>query len=170
MADKLKAAPKVARPVTPGRIPSPENLINKTPFELIKTLKRFGIDPDTAAIDRRAKRSFRMLDEMTAEGKMPSEAQWERMAQTHERELNASLREMTKTAIRLNKAARRNAQPDDLEMWMTSEGDNVCPDCEPLHAQVKPHKTWVKLGLPGTSKHFCGKFCNCELVPASEAA
>ncbi len=169
MGDKLQLPPRKARALTGrGALPNVENLLKKTPVELIRTLKRFGIDPDIAAIDRRAKRAFRTLDEMTAEGKYPSEAQWEKIAASHEKEMMGSLRQMTKQAIRLYKQDVRGSGPKSLEMWVTSELDTVCEDCEPLHGQIKTHAEWIKLGTPGTSKHVCGKNCNCELVPAEK--
>lgn len=163
----IKTVPRVARDLTgSGALPSVENLINKSPDQLIQTLGRFGIEPDLASIDRRAQKAFVNLSEMLADGKMPSDAAFERLGKQHEQEMTAALRQMTKQAIRLYKDKLTGSGPDTKEVWITSGGDNVCPDCEPLHGQIKTHAQWVALGLPGTRKHVCGLDCNCQLLPA----
>lgn len=163
---KLKAPPKAARPLQgSGRLPSPENLINKSADEVVRILNRFGIEPDTAGIDARGKRAMARFDRLLEEGVMPDDATMEALKAQNEREFVDNLRKMAKQAIRLYRLARiANASP--LLMWVTSGRDNVCNSCEPRHGTVRTLKQWQRLGLPGSAALLCSENCNCQLVPA----
>ncbi len=166
MADKLKGLPRVARPLTgPGRLPKLENLLDKSPDELIRTLNRFGIDPDLKAIESRANRAFGKLEQIIAEGVEPTEALWASIEKAHVREMEQSLRLMTKQAIRLYRIDKLAKQTGKL-MWVAVEaGEHSCPSCEPRHGQVKTLAQWQAAGLPGSAALICNGECKCNLIP-----
>jgi len=162
----LKAPPKTARPLTgSGALPSPQNLINQTPQDLIRTLNRFGIDPDLQAIDRRARAAYRRLETIIAQGLEPDQATWDSLASQHEREMQQTLRQMVKASIRNYKNARMAGEAKQF-MWVTSGRTNVCPSCEPRHGNIRTMAQWKSLGLPGSGNLICAEECNCQLVPA----
>lgn len=166
MADDLKAPPKVPRPLTgSGRLPELHNLVNKTPDELVNTLRRFGIEPDIKAIDRRAHSAFRKLEQVIDEGIEPDDAVWESIAKMHEREMAGTLRQMSKGAIRLYQQNRIGREAN-LFMWITRGDENVCPSCEPRHGELKTMAQWKARGLPGSGALICSVECRCQLAPA----
>lgn len=166
MADRLSAAPRKARPLTGrGRLPSTENLLNKTPEELVRTLNRFGIDPDLAAIERRAsdramERAFRAFEQ----GVEPDEATWAAIDQSAERGYVGTIRQMTKAAIRNYHDNRRKGE-SKYATWVSIGDDRVCPSCEPRHGQTNTWRVWDQLGKPGSAALICSQECRCELVP-----
>lgn len=162
----LKASPRIARPLRgSGRLPEMENLVNKTPEELVSTLNRFGIEPDLKAIDRRARRAFQRLENIIDEGVEPDQATWDSIAAQHEREMVGTLRQMTKRAIQLYQQDRLSEHGGDL-MWVTRGDENVCPSCEPRHGQIHTYEEWQRRGLPGSAALICSAECRCQLVPA----
>lgn len=164
MADPLKAPPRVARPlIGRGRLPELQNLLEKTPDELIETLQRFGIDPDIKAIDRRANRAFQRLDHIVDEGVEPDEATWASIEAQHVKEMQATLRQMAKSAVRLYQQDK--FKPEQKLAWITRMA-NVCPSCEPRHGVVKTLRQWQSAGLPGSGALICSVECRCVLVPA----
>jgi hypothetical protein len=164
MADKLKAPPRVARPLMgSGKLPELQNLINKSPEELMETLQRFGIEPDLKAIDRRASRAFQKLEAIIDEGIEPDEAVWQSIEASHQKEMEGSLRQMTKQAIRLYQQDKFRAS--EKLIWITRM-TNVCPSCKPRHGKVKTYAQWRAEGLPGSAGLLCSSECRCVLVPA----
>lgn len=164
-ASRLKGPPRKARPLTGrGALPSEKNLIRKSPEDLVRTLKRFGIDPDVDAIARRAKRAYERLDRVIAEGGEPDAATWEAFDKQLEREVTQGLRQMTKAAIRNYKQARADEASPKL-MWETVGDANVCGSCEPRHGKVKTLAQWKAQGLPGSASLVCAAECRCELLP-----
>lgn len=163
MADRLKAPPRVARPLMgSGRLPELRNLLQKTPDELMATLARFGIEPDLKAIDRRANKAFQRLEAIIDEGVEPDDATWESIENQHVKEMEGTLRQMSKSAIRLYQHDRL---PDGKNMWITRM-TNVCPSCKPRHGVVKTLAQWKLIGLPGSAALICSSECRCVLVPA----
>lgn len=163
----LKVGPKVARDLTgPGRLPDVQNLRGQSPEQMVKTLKRFGIEPDLKAIDLRAQRAFVSLQEMIADGKMPDEASLAKLGEQYEREMAQSLRTMTKSAIRLYRDKQLDESGHELFMWVTSADDDVCPSCEDRHGDIATMDEWDARGKPGSSVLICKRECRCELVPA----
>ena len=163
----LRAPPRAARDLTgSGRLPNPENLVDRTPEELVRTLNRFGIDPDLEGIEARGRRAMGKFDRLLEEGVMPDDALLEKLEQQNEREFTQNLRQMAKSAIRLYRNKRLEAAGASF-MWVTSGRDNVCPSCEPRHGQVRTMPQWRRVGLPGSASLLCGAECNCQLVPAS---
>lgn len=62
------------------------------------------------------------------------------------------------------------ADPDvqaDLWQWVTTERDNVCPDCEERHGEVRPLAEWEAFGLPGSGWSVCQEHCHCFIAPAT---
>lgn len=167
MASDLKFPPRKARPLTgSGALPKLENLVDKGADELIRTLGRFGINPDVKAIEARAHRAFGKLERIIAEGVEPDAATWEAIDKAHVREMEQSLRRMTKQAIRLYRIDRL-AETAEKFMWVAVEGgEHSCPSCEPRHGQVKTMKQWNKAGLPGSAALICNEECRCHLIPA----
>lgn len=162
---KLKAPPRVARDLTGrGRLPSPENLVNRSAEDMVRILNRFGIEPDLAGIEARGKRALAKFDRLLEEGVMPDEALLAQLEKQNAREFEQNLRQMAKTAIRLYRE-KRLEKVAAMFAWITSGGDNVCPSCEPRHGKVKTMAQWRALGLPGSHALLCGAECNCQLVP-----
>lgn len=50
--------------------------------------------------------------------------------------------------------------------WLTTEGDHVCPDCEPRHGEVDTFANWMVRGLPKSGWSVCRHYCQCTLAPA----
>lgn len=151
--------------IGPGRLPLPQNLINKTPAELVRTLSRFGIKPDIEQISNNAERAYGRLAKAINEGVEPDEAMWQSLAEQHEREMAQSLRQMTKQAIRDYRVSQL-AGTSDKFMWLTVGGSNVCPSCEKRHGKVKTLKQWAAVGMPGSGALICQDECRCHLIPA----
>lgn len=148
----------------PGRLPSPENLADQTPEQLMSTLSRFGIDPDVGGIMARGDRAFAKFERLISEGQIPDDALLEQLTDSVESEFQSNLVKMTKTAIRNYR--ERNIGDDDMGMWVTSGRDTVCGSCEPRHGQIRKMSDWRKRGLPGSSALLCGEYCNCQIIPA----
>lgn len=162
----LQLAPRVARALTgPGRLPKIENMIDKTPEQLIKLLGRFNIDPDLSAIESRARRSYAKLERVIEEGIEPDEAFWADYEKSVETEMVQNLRKMAKRAIQLYRQKKLMGMGGRF-VWVTVADDNVCPSCEPRHGKVKTMKAWQNVGLPGSGALVCSAECRCQLVPA----
>lgn len=165
MADRLVTSPRKARPLAKGgALPGSERLSKMSPEDLVRTLNRFGIDPDIAAIEKRANAAFERLDAMLERGVSPDEATWEQVEKQFENDVKKSLRSMTKAAIRNYREARFIAEAK-WATWVTSGRSSVCPSCSPRHGQTKTWEAWKKLGEPGSPALICGPECNCTLVP-----
>lgn len=164
--ETLSAPPRAARQLMgSGRLPEVQNLIRKTPEELIYTLNRFGIQPDIKAIDRRARKAFHRLENIIDEGVEPDEATWKSIETMHEREMEGTLRQMAKNSIRLYQQNKIAGEADKF-MWVTRGDEAVCPSCEPRHGEIKTMAQWRVLGLPGSGALICSAECRCQLVPA----
>ncbi len=163
----LKFPPRKARPLTgSGALPKLENLVNKSGDELIRTLGRFGINPDVNAIEARAQRAFGKLERIIAEGIEPDAATWASIEKAHVREMEQSLRRMTKQAIRLYRQDKLAATSNKF-MWVAVEGgEHSCPSCEPRHGKVKTMAQWQRAGVPGSAALICSEECRCHLIPA----
>lgn len=169
MADVLKAPPRRARALAKGgALPGAERLSTMTPEDLVRTLNRFGIDPDMATIEKRANAAFERLDSMLERGVSPDKATWENVEKQFESDVTKSLRSMTKAAIRNYREARFQDE-SEWATWVTSGRSNVCPSCAPRHGQTKKWIAWKKLGEPGSPALICGPECNCNLIPELHA-
>ena len=149
----------------PGRLPSPKNLVKQTPTQLLSTLKRFGIAPDMKEIQQRAERAYQRLGKIIEAGIEPDEAMWKSLEEQNVREMEQSLRQMAKSAIRGYRQDQVKGSGHYF-VWLTSGGTNVCPSCEPRHGKVKTWAQWERMGLPGSAGLLCGAECNCQLLPA----
>lgn len=154
----------VAKLKGPGRLPLPKNLINKSPDELLNTLKRFGIEPDLGLIDLNAQRAYGTLARAINEGVEPDDEMWERIEEQHVKEMTQSLRQMTKRAISDYRMAQLAG--NDKLMWLSVGDLDVCPSCDKRHGKVKTFKQWRASGLPGSGALICGSECRCHLIPA----
>lgn len=133
---------------------------------MMKTLGRFGIDPDLKAIEARANRAFNKIERVIAEGIEPDEAMWKQIEEGHAREMAQSLRRMTKQAIRLYRLKKMEGSASKF-MWTTVSDQKVCPSCYPRHGKIKTMTEWRRIGLPGSGALVCSEECRCNLVPAS---
>ena len=52
--------------------------------------------------------------------------------------------------------------------WQT-QSNNVCPDCDSLHGEVRTYEEWLSTTMPGSGSTVCGGRCQCVLVPVEEA-
>ena len=47
--------------------------------------------------------------------------------------------------------------------WITTNGKNVCPDCQPREGRVEDKETWESIGEPATGWSVCKLHCKCTL-------
>lgn len=146
-----------------GKLPALENLLKKTPEQLVSTLERFGVDPDVDGLASRSERSWMRLERLAREGIEPDEAMWEQLDKSAERDMTQNLRKMTKSAIR---TYRQSKLPNDKLMWLTVGDEKVCKSCEPRHGKVKTRKQWQASGMPGSANLVCTDECRCQLIPS----
>ncbi len=165
MADRLSSAPRKARSPGRGRLPSVEGLVDRDTSQLVGILKRFGIDPDLKAIERRANTAFERLDALLEAGQEPDAATWTAIQKQVEGDVERSLRTMTKAAIRNYQDARAQEISDKAIWQCVDAGEDSCPSCEPRHGQVKTFKAWDRLGRPGSAALICSRECRCRLIP-----
>lgn len=168
--ETIARRPRVARDLTgPGRLPKLANLVNKTPAELTRTLARFGIAPDMAAIERSANRAFDAVERLVARGQVPDAAALENITREVERRVKNSLRDMTRSAIRLYRTERARRAGGNM-IWIAALV-NTCESCLARHGQVKTFDEWERDGLPGDPVLVCCSFeprCQCSLGPAPD--
>jgi hypothetical protein len=143
-------------------------LIDKTPAELTATLARFGIEPDMAAIERAANRAFDPIERLISRGQVPDDAAWANIETDLNRRVKNSLRDMTRSAIRLYRLKRSELEGGD-QIWIAALR-NTCDSCLSRHGKVRTFKQWERLGLPGDPVLVCCSFeprCQCTLGPVS---
>jgi hypothetical protein len=61
---------------------------------------------------------------------------------------------------------RKTALENELWVWVTVSV-KPCPDCMERAGKVLPIDRWEKMGLPGSGRTICGRFCRCKLFPES---
>lgn len=163
----LKSTPRKARPLTGrGALPNVENLKKLSPERLAGVLKRFNIEPDLKAIEKRANKAWEMLGDVLESGAQPDEALWTKIESRVETEMKQTLVQQVKAAIRLRQMARSQSTGATKFIWVTCQDSLVCDSCDPRHGKVKTMSQWEKQGLPGSGALVCSKSCRCELVPA----
>lgn len=168
MADKIKGLPKKFRPLRGrGALPALKNLMNKSPEDLVRTLGRFGLEPDMDALAKRANRAFERMDKILDAGLLPDPETWDMVDKSVEREMTGYLRQQVKAAIR-NYRTHRASLASDKFMWLTVGDEAVCSSCEPRHGEVKTMKQWQQAGVPGSANLKCGDECRCSLQPEIE--
>lgn len=169
-AARLRAPPRKARKLSGrGALPKQENLVRKTPEDLVRTLRRFGIEPDVEGIRNRvAPSAFARVHEAWRQGVEPDAATLSDVEAAIDRRTTEALRQMTKAAIRNYRDARA-AEESRYATWLTVGDTNVCPSCEPRHGQTNTWKAWDRLGRPGSAALVCSRECRCELVPGEDA-
>lgn len=140
-----------------------------TPDELVRTLGRFNIEPDMAAIERRANAAFERLDSLLEQGIAPDDATWEQAEKQMRNDIARSLRTMTKAAIGKYQEARAQ-EVSRYATWITVGDNDVCPSCEPRHGQTNTWKAWAVLGKPRSAALVCSAECRCQLVPELHAS
>lgn len=166
----LAQRPRVARPLTGrGALPKLANLVKLEPDALIRTLGRFGITPDMAAIERAANRAFDPIERLIARGQVPDDEAWANIETDLNRRVKNSLRDMTRSAIRLYRQ-NRSREAGGLQVWIAALR-NTCESCLKRHGQVKTFDQWEAEGLPGDPVLVCCSFeprCQCTLGPVAD--
>lgn len=170
MADKLSGIPRKARPLTGrGALPSTANLQKLGADDLVRTLRRFDIEPDLAALEKSADKAYDRLGEIIADGLEPDAATWEAIDAQIEKEVTYQLRTMTKAAIR-NYRTARIAGTATRFIWIAVGDAGTCESCEKRHGKSKSMAQWEAQGMPGASNLICKKQCRCGLHPDPKAA
>ena len=49
--------------------------------------------------------------------------------------------------------------------WITVNGSEACPDCEPRDGRVEEMELWEAIGTPASGWSVCREHCDCELAP-----
>lgn len=150
-----------------GRLPNLENLLNKSPQQLVTTLNRFGLAPNTDTLLRSADKALERLDKILVSGRTPDAETWKLIGKQVEQEMGKFLRQSTKDAIRTHRTARAEATGSKLFIWIAVEaGAHSCPSCKKRHGKVKTMVQWKNLGLPGDEVLICNGECLCRITPA----
>lgn len=82
------------------------------------------------------------------------------------------IKQINVAAVRREKSAseivqfEKKAKPNEQWQWLTIS-NKPCPDCEARAGKVMPLKQWERIGLPGSGRTICGKYCRCKLMPVS---
>jgi hypothetical protein len=82
------------------------------------------------------------------------------------------VKSVTTAAIRRERSSseidefKKVALEDEDWQWITIS-TKPCPDCEARAGKVMKLHQWEKLGLPGSGRTICGKYCRCKLMPFS---
>ena len=152
----------------PGRLPSPQNLKQYSPEQLVRVLDRFGMSPDLVALNAAATRSFERLDSLIDDGIEPDAAAWAEVGKQLDREVGGFLRRQVKTAVKGYRIAKLQGELGEGAMltWISVADVNTCPSCEDRHGKTKTLRQWKRIGLPGSGALVCGKECRCGLHPA----
>lgn len=162
----LKGLPRAPRDLTgSGALPSLENLNNKSPEELVRTLNRFGLEPDLAYLQKKATKAFDILEEVLREGGEPDAETWARIDAQIENEMTGFLRQQTKAAIRNYRRGKLAKSGAKRFTWIALCDDATCKSCLKRHGKTKTMAQWQAQGLPGSSLLVCGKECRCDLHP-----
>jgi len=80
------------------------------------------------------------------------------------------VKSVTNMAGRREKAASKIdeflkiASPQEDWQWITVS-EKPCPDCELRAGKVMSYNRWLEMGIPGSGRTICGKFCRCNLIP-----
>ncbi len=155
--------PELNRPGR-GRLPSLENLKDKSPEKLVATLERFGLEPDVRAIERRARQVYESRLQAAIEEKgEPDRDTWKAIDADNERALVQTLRTQTKQAIHQYRKERLRGVAKFF-VWI-AVGDGSCSSCEGRHGKRKTMRQWEQYGEPGSAVLVCRKECRCELLP-----
>jgi hypothetical protein len=148
----------------PGRMPSLDNLVDKSPKQLVHTLERFGLEPDVRAFEKRARRVYEtQLEAAIEERGIPDRETWRAIDAQLEREMVATLRTQTKQAIHEYRKQQLRGVAKHF-VWI-SVGDGSCVSCEGRHGKRKTMREWESAGEPGSSVLVCRKECRCSLQP-----
>ena len=73
-------------------------------------------------------------------------------------------------------AVRREEQQSELDQFRAEFSDsanfqwiaisvNPCPDCRARAGVIMTLREWMTLGIPGSGRTICGRYCLCKLIP-----
>ena len=63
----------------------------------------------------------------------------------------------------------REEFPDDSDWQWITVSVNPCPDCQARAGSVLTMTEWMDMGIPGSGRTICGRFCLCQLYPLKVA-
>ena len=144
-----------------GRLPDLKNLVSKSPRDMVRTLTRFGLQPDMVALRQAANRAFEHLDSAISEGVIPDAKAWEAIDKAIKTNVSQYLRQQTKAAIGNYKVSKFS--PADKLTWISKGDAGVCTSCESRHGKTKTLAQWRALGMPRSAALRCKKECRCDL-------
>lgn len=147
----------------PGRLPLPQNLINKTPEELVNVLARLNLEPDIDKLEAAGDKAFERVYKLLDEGIQPDDATLQTIESQVAVQVNSQLRQQVKGGIRDYRLAAFESL--DVPLTWVAQGTGSCPSCEKRHGQTKSYSQWASQGLPGSSALICQEECNCSLLP-----
>jgi hypothetical protein len=155
--------PKLKGP-GPGRIPDLDKLVDKSPAQIIRTLERFGLEPDVREMTRVANRVFdQQLAAVLGEKGIPDRDTWNAIDAQIERALTSSLRTQTKRAIHQYRKEQLRGVAKKF-VWI-AVGKGSCSSCETRHGQSRTMREWELAGEPGSAVLLCKQECRCSLQP-----
>lgn len=145
-------------------LPSTAALSKRSTKALLRTLRRFGIVLDAAAIESNV---AAVVSQLTAAG-VPSQALIQRTEA-------AVIRASRVVMIREIKDYVRRKQREGLGLtgrgggkavWVAVLDSRTCPDCLARHGVKKTMADWEREGLPGSDNLICDGNCRCDLLRA----
>lgn len=147
-----------------GRLPSLENLKDKSPKQIVKTLERFGLEPDIRELTRTANRVFdqQLAGVLRSKG-IPDRTTWNAIDSQVERALVGALRQQTKQAIHSYRKEQLRGVAKRF-VWI-AVGKGSCESCEKRHGQSRTMREWELAGEPGSAVLLCKQECRCSLQP-----
>jgi hypothetical protein len=147
-----------------GRLPSLENLKDKEVEELLRTLERFGLEPDVGEFNRRARQVYEQQLRGAIEGAgYPDKHTWAAIDAQLDRAAVSILRQQTKRAVQEYRTERLSTVAERF-VWI-AVGRGSCPSCIDRHGKSKTMKQWRAAGMPGSPVLICQKECRCSLQP-----
>ncbi len=84
------------------------------------------------------------------------------------------VKSVTTAAIRRERSSAkidefRKSTPRNAQWQWITVSTKPCPDCEARAGRIMTFREWQKMGLPGSGRTICGKFCRCEFEPLDMA-
>ena len=140
-----------------------------------QTEHKAAVRAETEAIERLSKRKgAKGVEDVKAAQKEQARVRRNMLARRSflARFENATAREITDTfrvQTRIAQDARFREMgygSNALMTWVTVNGVGTCPDCSPMHGEMKKNSDWDG-ERPGSGWTVCGLSCQCMLVPES---
>lgn len=153
------------KPPGPGRVPRLDRMVDKSPAQMVRTLERFGLEPDVREFERRARRAYEARLEAAIEEKGEPDADtWRAIDDDLQRSMVQTLRQQTKDAIREYRKDQLSGIATRF-VWIAVMDDGSCASCEKRHGKSRTMAEWDALGAPGSAVLICRRECRCSLQP-----